>query len=145
MRGENIVLEGDEATPLGAKLLVSVPANTTFKSPRGRGCATDKGESGGMCRRVGALHADGTTNGRRGGRRPRRCRARRRKRGTESAVLVGAKGRELPQRLGRMGREGIDGNKRFGGGSMQGVTQVVGGKSARWRVDASVARSAGSG
>ena len=145
MRRENIVLEGDEATPLGEKLLVSVPANTTFKSPRGRGCATDKGESGRMCRGVGALHADGTTNGRRGGRRPRRCRARRRKRGTGSAVLVGAKGRELPQRLGRMGREGIDGNKRFGGSSMQGVTQVVGGKSARWRVDASVARSAGSG
>jgi hypothetical protein len=145
MRGENIVLKGDKATLFAEILLVSVPANTTFKRLCGRGCASDKGESGGTCSRVGTLHADGTTNGRRGGRRPRGCSARRRKRGTGSAVLVGAKGRELPRRLGRMGREGIDGNKRFGGGSMQGVTQVVGGKSARWRVDASVARSAGSG
>ena len=145
MRGENIILEGDIATLFGEMLLVSVPANTTFKRLCGRGCATDKGESGGICSRVGTLHADGTTNGRRGGRRPRGCRARRGERGKGSAVPAGARGRELPQRLGRMGREGIDGNKRFGGGSMQGVTQVVGGKSARWRVDASVARSAGSG
>ena len=145
MRGENIVLKGDKATLFAEMLLVSVPANTTFKRLCGRGCATDKGESGGMCSRVGTLHADGTTNGRRGGRRPRGCRARRGKRGKGSAVPAGARGRELPQRLGRMGREGIDGNKRFGGSSMQGVTQVVGGKSARWRVDASVARSAGSG
>ena len=145
MRGENIILEGDIAALFAEMMLVNVPANTTFKRLCGRGCATDKGESGGICSRVGTLHADGTTNGRRGGRRPRRGRARRRKRGKGSAVPAGAKGRELPQRLGRMGREGIDGNRRFGGSSMQGAAQVVGGKSARWRVDASVARSAGSG
>ena len=145
MRGENIVLKGDKATLFAEILLVSVPANTTFKRPCGRGCATDKGESGGICSRVGTLHADDTTSGRRGGRRPRRCGARRGERGKGSAVPAGARGRELPQRLGRMGREGIDGSRRFGGSSMQGVTQVVGGKSARWRVDASVARSARSG
>ena len=131
MRGENIILEGDIATLFAEMLLVSVPANTTFKRLCGRGCATDKGESGGICSRVGTLHADDTTSGRRGGRRPRRCGARRGERGKGSAVPAGARGRELPQRLGRMGREGIDGNGRFGGRSMQGAAQVVGSKSAR--------------
>ena len=80
---------------------------------------------------VGALNAGDTAGGRRGGRRRQRCGDRRRKRSQGGAIPAGTKGKGLPQKLGRWGREGVDRDGRFGGRTMQGAAQVVGGESAR--------------